>query len=38
MRVKDRFRDVKEVDRQILWQKKVIREEAKERKVGRRWT
>jgi hypothetical protein len=37
MRVKDRFRDdEKETDKQILWQKKVIREEAKERKVGRR--
>jgi hypothetical protein len=36
MRKKDRFQDEKETDKQILWQKKVIREEAKERKVGRR--
>lgn len=35
MRIKSRFRNVKEVDSQILWQKKVVREEAKENEKER---
>jgi hypothetical protein len=34
MRIKNRFRDEDETDKQLLWQKKVIREEATERKGG----
>jgi hypothetical protein len=30
MRIKTRFRDVREVDEQLAWQKKVIREESKD--------
>jgi hypothetical protein len=39
MRTKTQFRAVKEVDEQLAWQKKCLkedREEAKEREVGRR--
>jgi hypothetical protein len=34
MRIKTRFRDVRETDKQILWQKKVIRSEMREGRVN----